>query len=115
MRPIRRLALTALAAACVAGGSSAWAMSEYCSGYPHLPDIIPDCTTGPIPANRSGHFVRYSISPGVNYWVQDIQSQFFVAEGGAGWLGKRATVFGLWGHYTLRVRGWNAFGNINNT
>jgi hypothetical protein len=90
----------------------AFAMSDYCwiAGQKVGFD-----TCGPIPANRSGHFIHYAVSSFLNYWVQDIHTKVYIRTGSSGWRGKRETVFGLYGWYTLRIKGFGGTGNLNNT
>ncbi len=109
------LAVSGLFAAVLAAAPHAFAMSDSCVARPRKDDLIPTCETGSVPANRSGHFVRYSVSPFSNYWVQDEHTKVYVASGGAGWRGKRATIFGLYGYYKLKVKGVGTYGNISNT
>lgn len=74
------------------------------------------CETATIAANRSGHFVRFYVSPGSTYKVKDIATGATLATGTAGLRGKSQTIFGLYGQeYQLRVdHAVGGFGYINN-
>jgi hypothetical protein len=114
MKTIKTLLLTlpALALLFAARPASAW--SDYCA-TDAFPAFIINCDAGPIPANSSGHFVRYEVSSFMKYWFKDSNNGVILRYGNAGWSGKRETVFGLYSWYLVSVKGVGGYAYINNT
>ena len=52
-----------------------------------------------VPANSSGHFVYYEVSPLATYRVYDHVTYVTLRRGSAGKLGKNETIFGLYGSW----------------
>ncbi len=90
------------------------AASASCRIYPAVDSG--HCETATIAANRSGHFVRFYVSPGSTYKVKDMTTGAVLATGTAGLRGKSQTIFGLYGQeYQLYVsHAVGGFGYINN-
>jgi hypothetical protein len=100
MKKMKNLGLAAvLAVASLAGAGIADAASKTCyTGF-----APPDCTTGWIRANSSGHFVHVSVSSWQTWKVTDIDTHVRVAHGTNGILGSERTITGLYGRYNATI------------
>ncbi|RYG20282.1 hypothetical protein EON82_20445 [bacterium] len=101
-------------AALLGVSSPALAFSDYCV-TDAFPAFILKCDAGPVPANSSGHFIRYSVTPFMKYWLKDPATNVVLRYGNAGATGKRETVFGLYGAYVLEMKGAAGYAYISNT
>lgn len=100
-RFIRRGLLSVVAAGVLVVAGPAVAASSSCRIFP-VKDT--SCTTGLVAANRSKHFLYFSVSPAVNYSIRDTETRKVVASGNSGFTVKRKTIFGLYGNgYELTI------------
>ena len=103
----RAVALTALVSlslsAPLASAGTASAESSSCS-FARYPEYKDRCETETVKANPTGHFVFFEVSPNAHYKLKDETTGVVVRSGTAGILGKRQTVFGMYGlEYRLYV------------
>ena len=100
MKKMKHVGLAAvLALASLAGVGIAQAASKTCyTGF-----APPDCTTGTIRANSSGHFVHVSVTSWQTWSVHDVDTHVRVAHGTNGVLGTERTITGLYGRYNASI------------
>jgi hypothetical protein len=113
---LKRIITSLILVSCLMVGKNASALSDYCATLVY-PAFTLECTTLEIPANAANHFIRYEAGPLAQYRLRDVSlGGLTVRAGIAGWNGKRETVPGLVGWYTLTVKHAGAtYGYISNT
>jgi hypothetical protein len=101
--------LTAVLAAlslCVA--VAAHATSKSCG----LNQFVYTCKTGIVSANASSHHIHAAVSPFMEWYVRDVDTNVKVAKGTAGLFGKEKTITGLYGRYEGSATGAVAAASI---
>jgi hypothetical protein len=94
--------------------SPAHALSDWCF-TDAWPAFRIDCTTRRIPANSSGHFIYFKVSAWQGYEVEDVFTHVIIRRGNTGGGDHVETVGGLYGEYTLYIKGVAGVGYISNT
>jgi hypothetical protein len=97
-------------AATLLSAKPAFATSDWCYS-----DLWISCTTMEVPANASGHFIYIKISPYTSYRLKDANNGVVVSMGDIGSWIHSEVVWGLYGWYTLTIKGAASTGYINNT
>lgn len=96
---IKRLLYIVPSVALLAVAAPASAASDYCF-YSIYKLWNLSCETGVgVPANGSGHFVYFEVSPLAHYRVYDHVTYVTLRSGNAGSTGAHGTIFGLYGSW----------------